>query len=167
MVTFDMFAIVVMCLLVLYVQRAGVALKAYRGTRLVTCPATGLPAAVELAAWRGAMLSFFRKPALRVHQCSEWPARQGCDQICARQIAADPQDTLVSSIVTRWYQGKDCTCCGVALGAMHSGPHQPGLMNAERKMIEWREIPPQDIPGALASASPVCATCLTAETQSW
>jgi hypothetical protein len=41
----------------------------YRGIRVITCPETGQSAAVELAAWRGAIRSVLGKPVLRIHTC--------------------------------------------------------------------------------------------------
>jgi len=167
MVTYDGFALLALCLLVLYFQRAGGALMTYRGVRVVTCPGTGQPAAVELAAWRAAVRPVFGKPALRIHQCSGWPERGHCDQGCVREIAAAPADSLVPNILAMWYQDRACVCCGTPFRQIHIGSHQPGLMSPEKIMIEWKEIPPQNIPQVLAAAGPVCWTCLMAETHSW
>jgi hypothetical protein len=167
MVTFDVLAFLVACLLVLSFQRAGSALMNYRGLRVITCPATGQPAAVKLAAWRVAMRSVAGGPALRIHECSGWPERQRCDQGCVREIAAAPADSLVPNILARWYQGRACACCGNPLRRAHAGRNQPGLISSERKLIEWQEIPPQNIPQTLATASPVCRACVIAETHTW
>lgn len=140
---------------------------AYRGIRVITCPATGQPAAVELAAWRGAIRSVFGTPALRIHECSGWPERRACDQGCVREIAAAPANSLVPNILIRWYQDRACVCCGSPLRQFHVGRHQPGLINPERKLIEWKEIPPQNIPQVLATAGPVCRACVIAETHTW
>ena len=167
MVTLDVFAVLLMGLLVLYVERVRGVLLTYRGVRVITCPGTGEPAAVELAAWRAATRPGFGRRSLRIHQCSEWPARRNCDHACVQQIAAAPADSLVPNIVTRWYENRACVCCGTPLQNTHAERHPPCLLNPDRKMIEWKEIPPQNIPHALATASPVCWTCLKAETHTW
>jgi hypothetical protein len=164
MVTYDLVAIIAMCLVVLYFQRAGGALVTYRGIRVITCPATGQPAAVQLAAWRAALRSVIGNPPPRIHGCSGWPERRNCDQACAVEIAAAPADSLVPNILARWYQDRACVCCGAALQQVHMGRHQPCLMSPERKMIEWKDIPPEKIPQILPSAAPVCWKCLVAET---
>ena len=167
MVTFDVVAVLVVCLLILSFQRAGGALMAYRGIRVITCPGTGQPAAVELAAWRGAIRSVFGRPALRIHECSGWPERRGCDQGCVREIAAAPADSLVPNILTKWYRNQACVCCGTPLRETHVARHQPCVISPERRMIEWKEIPPQNIPQVLATAGPVCWMCRVAETHTW
>ena len=167
MITYDVFAILVMGLIVLYFQRAGGVLMTYRGIRVITCPGTGQPAAVELAAWRDAIRSFLGKPVLRIHECSAWPERRDCDQGCVRQIAAAPADSLVPNILARWYRDRACVCCGTPLRQIHTGRRRPGLMSPEHRMIEWQEIPPQKIPQVLATAGPVCRTCMVAETHTW
>jgi hypothetical protein len=164
MITFDVVAVLVTYLLILYFQKAGGALMTYRGIRVVTCPGTGQPAAVELAPWHVAMRPVFGKPALRIHECSGWPERRNCDQACVREIAAAPADSLVPNILTRWYQDRACVCCATPIRPIHAGRHQPCLMSPERKMLEWNEIPPQNIPQVLATAAPVCWTCRVAET---
>jgi hypothetical protein len=40
-------------------------------------------------------------------------------------------------------------------------------MNEERKIVEWRQVPPQDLPRILNSCAPVCENCLLAETHTW
>jgi len=167
MVTFDVVAFLAPCLLILSFKKAGGALKTYRGIRVITCPETDQPAAVTLAVWRGAIRSVFGKPAPRIHECSGWPERRGCDQGCVREIAAAPAESLVPNILTRWCQERTCACCGNSLRQIHTGRHQPGLMSPERKLIEWKEIPPQSIPQVLATAGPLCRTCVIAETHTW
>jgi hypothetical protein len=167
MVTYDLVAIVAIWLVVLYFQRAGGAFMTYRGIRVVTCPATGQPAAVQVATCRSALRSIFGNPAPRIHACSEWPGRCNCDQACAREIRTAPADSLIPSILTRWYQDRACVCCGAPLRQFQLGRHQPCLMSPERKLIEWKDIPPEKIPQVLPSAAAVCWKCLVAETHTW
>jgi len=53
-----------------------------RGSRIVTCPETKKPAAVEVAV--GAMSSggYRVLDRLRLDNCSRWPLRQDCGQEC-------------------------------------------------------------------------------------
>ena len=83
-----------------------------RGQRVITCPETGEPAGVELAAGRAAATALAGEPALRLRDCSRWPERAGCGQECLSQIEAAPEDCLVRSLLTKWYEGISCVDCG-------------------------------------------------------
>ena len=136
----------------------------FRGTRIVACPETGQPAAVELAAWHIAATAPLRRTALRLRVCSRWRERAPCDQACRTQIAAAPEDCLLLTILSRWYTDKACTCCGRPLAPVDRLRHSPGLMSAEMRIFEWNQIPAENIPRALTTHSPVCWRCLVAET---
>jgi hypothetical protein len=65
----------------LFVFRAIPGIEAYlwlRGKRLVTCPETQKPAAVEVAAGEAAVGAFLTEPTLHLRECSRWPEREGC-----------------------------------------------------------------------------------------
>ena len=87
----------------------------FRGTRVVTCPETKEPAAIQVEAGHAAWTRF-SGPDLRVKQCSHWPGtwaaaptreRRNCDEGCLSQIEAAPKDCLVRTVLTNWYQGKN------------------------------------------------------------
>jgi hypothetical protein len=48
---------------------------ALRGTRLVTCPETGRPVAVDLDLRYSAVPSVFGRPHFRLKDCARWPQR--------------------------------------------------------------------------------------------
>lgn len=139
----------------------------YRGTRLVGCPATGEPTALTLAAGRAGLSGLYRAPAVRVRTCSGWPERAGCAQKCIGQVMAAPDDCRVERILTRWYQGKTCACCGRPLKPTEGTRHKPCFMGPDQRIYEWKEIQPQAIPKVLGTHSPVCWNCLVAETHIW
>lgn len=59
----------------------------FRGVRLVTCPETHTPAAVEVAARSMGLQAILDEPCLRLGNCSRWPMRGGgCAQDCLSQI---------------------------------------------------------------------------------
>ena len=60
----------------------------FRGTRVITCPETGCPAAVEVDRKHAAATTFLRErqTELRLASCSRWPEREGCGQECLAQI---------------------------------------------------------------------------------
>src|SRR5512142_2861678 len=64
--------------------------RVYRGTRLVACPETKRPAAVELDALRAAFSLFGDEPGrFRLANCSRWPEKAGCGQECLSEVERD------------------------------------------------------------------------------
>jgi hypothetical protein len=138
--------------------------RRYRGTRVITCPETHQPAAVEVDARHAAVtLLLGGASELRLRDCTRWPEKRNCGQECLRQIEATPEDCLVRNMLARWYAGKSCVCCGKELGEIDWLQHRPGLMSPEHKTFEWRDIPPETLPSVLASYLPVCWNCHVAE----
>ncbi|MGA3316566.1 MAG: hypothetical protein ABSC64_09020 [Candidatus Korobacteraceae bacterium] len=144
--------------------RAGHAYLKFHGKRIVTCPETKQPAAVELATWQVAVTAPFRSPELRLRDCSRWRARAPCDQVCLAQIAASPEECLVLTILSKWYDGKACSCCGRPVGEIGRWQHMPCLMSPDLRLFEWKDIPSEEIPIVLGTHAPVCWRCLVAET---
>lgn len=136
----------------------------FRGKRIVTCPETERAAAVKLATWHLALTAPFGGPELRLRDCSRWRERAPCEQACVTRIAASPEAGLVLTILSKWYKGKICTCCGTPVGPIGRGQHQPCLMSPEMRLFEWKDIPGENIPLVLATHAPVCWRCLVAET---
>lgn len=66
------------------------AYRRFQEKRVLTCPETSAAAIVQLDAGRYAATSLFVRPALRVRDCSRWPARAGCDQRCLAGVAVEP-----------------------------------------------------------------------------
>ncbi len=134
-----------------------------RGARVITCPETNAPAAVELDALRAGLLRFTR-PRLRLKECSRWPERQNCGQECLREIAVAPDDCLVRNILAHWYRDKKCAVCGTPFGEIDWLTHKPALWSPDRKTLEWDELAPEAIPEVLATHLPVCWNCHIAAT---
>jgi hypothetical protein len=136
----------------------------FRGTRVITCPETRKPAAVEMDAKHAAVTAVLGKESLRLSNCSRWPERRHCGQECLQQIEAAPAACLLKTILANWYAGKGCVLCGKPLDEAHWSIHKPALMNAERRTFEWPEISPEQVPEVLATHFPVCWDCHIAET---
>jgi len=134
-----------------------------RGARVVTCPETKKPAAVEVDARHAAISEVLGETELRLKDCSRWPERQGCGQDCLMQIEESPEGCLVRSIVTQWYEGKACAYCGQSFGKIHWHDHKPALMDAERRTVEWTEVHSEMIPEVLSTHLPVCWNCHNTE----
>ena len=143
--------------------RFAVAIRKFRGKRLVTCPESGEPAAVDLTTWHAAWTAVFRRPTLRLRDCSQWRTRPRCGQPCLSQIQAAPEDCLIRNLLTKWYEGKSCVCCGKPVGKI-DWLHKPCFMSPQQRIYEWEDIQPEKLPLALKTHQPVCWICLVAET---
>ncbi|HXJ15987.1 MAG TPA: hypothetical protein VNM68_02185 [Candidatus Polarisedimenticolia bacterium] len=136
----------------------------FRGTMLVTCPENRKPAAVKIAVGRAAAESLVGRPHVELGDCSRWPERRDCGQDCLCEIEADPVGHRVWSVATRWYEGKECVYCHKPIEPLSHLDQRPALVDAERKTVEWDDLPPEKLPEALAGCLPVCWNCHVAET---
>jgi len=159
--------IVVVLAVGLFVFRAIPGVRAYlgfRGKRLVTCPETHAPAAVDVAAAEAAVGAFLTEPTIRLKECSRWPERQDCGQECLKQVEADSENCLVWNIVSKWYEGKTCVLCRKPFGPLHHLDHAPALLGPDFKSLEWNQFRPEQLPEVFARCQPVCWNCHVAET---
>ncbi len=131
----------------------------YRGTRVITCPENGLPAAVELDRAHVAASTSIGEPDLRLASCSRWPERQSCGQECLAQVEAAPAECLVRTMLVEWYQGSACALCGREIGEIHWVEHKPALLTPDRRTVEWDEVTPESLPRVLATHQRVCWNC--------
>lgn len=131
----------------------------YRGVRLINCPENHQPAGVRVDARHAAVTSLGHAPGLRLSQCSRWPEKAGCGQECLRQVETAPADCLVRNILMKWYEGKTCVSCGRPIGEIVVGGVQPALLSADKTLVEWSNIPAEQLPGILSAAKPVCFAC--------
>jgi hypothetical protein len=141
-------------------------LRAYfrlRGTRVVACPETEQPAAVEVDIRSAALTASVGKPVFHLTSCSRWPERHECGQECLRQVDAAPLDCLVRTRVTSWYEGKACALCGAPVGAINWLEHRQALMSPERVTVQWHEIEAVRLSDVLGTYKPVCWSCHVAE----
>jgi len=168
MAVYIVVAIVAGVLLGFGFRRAARALFAFRGMRALKCPENLQPVAVELASWPVVVAAAaFGNPVPRVRNCSRWPERRTCDQACVREVRTAPANSLVRNIVANWCRYNVCVCCGAPLAKLHVGAHRPHLIDRELRILEWRDVPPQDLPQTLRSCEPVCETCVASETRIW
>ncbi|MBI3025440.1 MAG: hypothetical protein HYY66_07185 [Candidatus Tectomicrobia bacterium] len=54
----------------------------FRSRRQVECPETGRVTSIQVDAELAARTAIFGGPRLRVSDCRDWPARQGCGRKC-------------------------------------------------------------------------------------
>jgi hypothetical protein len=139
------------------------ALLRLRGTYVVTCPETRRPAAVKLDMERVLLTSLTGRPSFRLADCSRWPEKVHCGQMCLSELEASPQDCLVRTMLARWYFGKRCAYCKKPFAEIHWHDHRPGLQGPGGTLHEWTEIRPEAVPTVLQTHEPVCWNCLIAE----
>lgn len=132
---------------------------AYRGARLVECPENKQTAAVKVqSAWAALGGDW------RLADCSRWPERHACGRECLAEIERSPEDCLVRTIVTRWYEDKNCAICGKGLGQVDWYDRKPGVMDQTGRALPWPDVVPETLPQVLATHRPVCFDCYVAET---
>lgn len=151
----------------LFTVRFVPAVRAYftfRGKRLVTCPETHEPAAVDVDAKEAGLGAFLSEPTVRLKECSRWPERENCGQDCLQQVEANPETCLVWNIVAKWYEGKKCVLCHKPIGPLQHLDHAPALLGPDFRTTEWKYIRPQELPRIFETHQPVCWNCHVAET---
>ena len=167
--TVSVFTIIVVVLVLtagLFIARSVPGVRAYftfRGKRLITCPETQKPAAVQVAAGEAGVGAFFSEPTMRLRECSRWPERQNCGQYCLQQIEADPENCLVWNIVSKWYEGKSCVFCHKPIGPLHHVDHAPALLSPDFRTTEWKYVRPEELPEIFDTHQPVCWNCHVTE----
>jgi len=134
----------------------------YHGRRVITCPENLRPAGVSIDTRHAALSGLEFRLDLRLSDCSRWPEKSGCGQECLRQVEAAPADCLVRNILLKWYEGKNCLCCGRPIGPVVSGGAKPAVFSADKVSVEWSEIPAEQLPGVLSASEPICFACHTA-----
>jgi hypothetical protein len=134
-----------------------------RGERLITCPETKAPAAVELDAFDAAFHELLGTRELRLQSCTRWPERAGCGQECLTQIEHTPDGCRVRALLAGWYEDKPCALCGKPFGKIETWEHKPALMSPGRMTMEWSEIPVLELPERMATHLPVCWDCHVVE----
>jgi hypothetical protein len=81
--------------------------RRYRGERIVNCPETRTPCAVQVDARHAAITTVLSDIELRMRSCSRWPDRKGCGQECMLQIQIAPFDSSFKDSFARWYAGRN------------------------------------------------------------
>ena len=136
----------------------------FRGSRVVICPETITPEAVEVDAVHAAWTAATGHRRFSLTCCSRWPERGGCPQQCLSQIEEAPDGCLVRERVARWYEDSACAFCGKAIGPIHWFDRRPGLVGRDRQVRDWRDLAVEDLAEYFASSRPVCFDCSLAET---
>jgi hypothetical protein len=135
----------------------------YRDSRLITCPGTGERAMVEVDAVHAALTSAFGAPDIRVRDCWRWPINENCGQECLTEFDVAPPECLVSGVLRRWYDDKQCVYCAREFQQIPLMDHKPALRNPTGELVQWRDVPIEDIQMVMDTYSPVCWDCYVAQ----
>jgi hypothetical protein len=133
------------------------------GDRVITCPETHTTEVVRVDSSHAAWTDLKGGKEFRLEACSRWPEKKDCAQDCVREIEHAPDGCLVRERLEAWYRGADCALCGMPIGPVRWFEFHPGMLTPERHALSWDEIPPKDLPAALANDRPICSDCLVAE----
>lgn len=156
-------AIITFGLALVGLRYAARAYRRQRGTRVIICPETKRTALVEVDAMHAALTSLVGQPDMRLQDCSRWPQKEDCGQECMLQIESAPDECLVRCVLAKWYRGKHCVYCGKPFEEINWIDHKPALLNSERELVEWREVPLDRALKMLETHRPVCWNCFIAE----
>jgi hypothetical protein len=138
--------------------------RRFRGPRIVICPETITPEAVEVGAMHAAWTAAAGYRQFSLTTCSRWPEREGCPQQCLAQIENASDGCLVRARVERWYEGSACAFCRKPIGPIHWFDRRPGLVSPDREIRDWRDVAVEDLAESFAACRPVCFDCSVAET---
>jgi len=134
--------------------------RRFSGKRVITCPETLQPAAVDVNAIGAAKNTLLRgSPALRLKTCSRWPERQDCGQECLAQIETSADGCLLQTLVAVWYAGKRCVLCHHNVGEIVWHEQAPALLSPDGSSVEWKDVAPQDLPAVFRTHRPLCFAC--------
>lgn len=125
-----------------------------RGPRVITCPETEEGAAVRIDALHAA-----RTGQVRLADCTRWPERAGCAQMCVPQIEASPHGCLVQAIAADWYLRKSCVMCGRPIGPISWHEAPPAVLKEDGTTSEWKDILLQNLPAIFRTGKPLCWYC--------
>lgn len=131
----------------------------FRGKRVITCPETRKPAAVEVDSGHAALTALLGDADLRLKSCSRWPERQDCGQECLLQVALAPHDCLARTMLEDWYHGKTCVLCRVKFHDIGWSDHKPALLGPAGNIVEWPDVPAEQLPDVFSTHQPVCWDC--------
>lgn len=135
----------------------------YRGTKIVTCPETKRPATVEVDTLRATLTSAVGRPTIQLQNCSRWPIKENCGQECLANLKGAPPECLVNGMLTKWYEKKQCYFCHITFEHVGLTDHQPALRSPAGELLNWSDVPLEEITSILNTHLPVCWNCYIAQ----
>ena len=132
--------------------------RRYRNEMVVTCPETKREVGVAVDLKRAALTG-----SVRLADCTRWPEKQGCGQECLAELEASPESCMVKKRLESWYEGKVCAYCDKGFGDIRWHEHKPALVNPDHKLLQWSDVPAEEMSKVLETCQPVCGTCNFAE----
>jgi len=130
----------------------------YRNEMVVICPETKREVGVVVDVKRAAITG-----SVRLTDCTHWPEKQGCGQECLAELEASPESCMVRKRLEIWYGGKACACCDKGFVDIRWHEHKPALVSPDHKLLQWADVPAEEMSEVLKTHQPVCGTCNFAE----
>lgn len=149
--------------LIFLVARLVKVYRRYRGKMLITCPENKQPAVVEVDAKYAALTATLEGENLTLKNCTRWPEMQNCGQECLSQIEKSPEGCQVRNILDRWFKDRRCAFCHTKFEHIHWHDHKPALLSPDNVLLEWHEIPVEELPQILETHAGVCWNCYVTE----
>jgi len=132
----------------------------FSGKRLITCPETLKPAAVDIHALGAAKDALVHGSTnLRLKTCTRWPEREDCGQECLAQIETSADGCLLQTVVVSWYAGKRCEVCQRAVGEIVWHEQPPALLAQDGTAVDWKDVAPQELSAVFKTHRPLCFAC--------
>lgn len=160
---YPLVAIAIILVIVVLFSAIGYAfLRRYRrfsGPMIVKCPETQADVGVRLDVAK-AMIGGVN--ALSLVECTRWPTRAGCDQVCMHAIASDPERALVSTRLREWFSERTCAQCDHTMSVILP-ERLPSLLAADGALVEWNSLRGDNLEAMLATHLPICWDCAAAE----
>ena len=135
----------------------------FHGPRIVTCPETQKTAIVEVDSLHASLTSAVGLPDIRLRECSRWPIKEQCGQECLMDLDVAPESCLVSGVLMRWYNEKNCVYCKNTFSELHWADHRPALLSPAGKLMSWKEVNLDELRNVLETHLPVCWNCFIAQ----
>ena len=130
----------------------------YRNKMVLTCPETEREVGVAVDVKRAAITG-----SVRLTDCTRWPEKQDCGQECLVELEASPESCMVRKRLETWYEGKACADCEKEFADIRWHEHKPALVSPDHKLLQWVDVPAEEMSEVLATHRPVCGTCNFAE----
>jgi hypothetical protein len=144
----------------LYVAwRGAVTWRRAHGKRIVSCPETHAPEAVDIDKKHAFMTGLVGRPELSLAACSRWPERAGCGQECLSEIETSADACLVLNRLSQWYSDKVCVLCQKPIGPLTWHDHRPGFLTPDRRVLLWPQVDVKQLEEVLRTHEPLCWDC--------
>jgi hypothetical protein len=58
-----------------------------------------------------------------------------------------------------WYRGRTCVLCSLTFHGIGWSDHKPAMLSPEGLILEWSDIPAEQLPDVFETHQPICWDC--------